>query len=191
MINKKGIGVGQVFLFIIAAITFALILIFGYKTINGFLVSGEKVQFVQFKSDLQTSIKSIYTEFGAVRLEQFHLPPTFDQICFVDVDGDPTTALNQELQQLDPIAYNVWQEADGRAKAARAAGLDVTNYEYADQNVFFQPLSPVQIKVHKMSIQHTSDSQKDYLCPPVVNGVFSLRLEGKGDKTELSLPPAS
>ena len=46
MIDKKGIGVGQVFVFIVAALSFALILIFGYKAISGFLKSGEDVAFV-------------------------------------------------------------------------------------------------------------------------------------------------
>ena len=48
-INKKAMGVGQVFVFIIAALSFALIMIFGYKAIGDFLPQGEKVQFYQFK----------------------------------------------------------------------------------------------------------------------------------------------
>jgi len=44
--NKKGLAIGQVFIFIVAAITFALIMIFGYKAISGFISSGEEVEFV-------------------------------------------------------------------------------------------------------------------------------------------------
>jgi len=62
-LGKKGIGVGQVFIFIVAALSFALILIFGYRAIAGFLNSGEEVAFVQFKTSLESSIKKIYTEF--------------------------------------------------------------------------------------------------------------------------------
>ena len=43
--NKKAMGVGQVFVFIIAALSFALIMIFGYKMISSFITSGEKIEF--------------------------------------------------------------------------------------------------------------------------------------------------
>ena len=58
--DKKGLGVGQVFIFIVAALTFALILMFGYRAIAGFLKSGEDVAFVQFKTGLESSVKKIY-----------------------------------------------------------------------------------------------------------------------------------
>ena len=71
IIGKKAMGVGQVFIFIVAAITFALIMIFGYKAISGFVSTGEDVAFVQFKTDLENSVRKIYTEYGAVRIESF------------------------------------------------------------------------------------------------------------------------
>jgi len=84
MTNKKGMGVGEVFVYIVAALTFALIMIFGYKAINDFLVSGEEVEFVQFKNSLESSISKIYTEYGAVRIQNFYVPGKYDQVCFVD-----------------------------------------------------------------------------------------------------------
>jgi len=50
ILSKKALGVGQVFVFIIAALSFALIMIFGYKAIGDFLTPGEKAQFYQFKT---------------------------------------------------------------------------------------------------------------------------------------------
>src|SRR3989344_2540252 len=84
--NKKGMAIEQVFIFILAAVTFAVILIFGYKSISGFMDKGEEVSFVRFKTDLESSIKKISTEYGAVRIQQFNAPLNYDKICFIDTD---------------------------------------------------------------------------------------------------------
>ena len=168
MINKKGMGVGQVFLFIIAAITFSLIMIFGYKAITGFIDSGEKVAFVQFKTDLESSIKRIYTEFGSVRIREYRLPLKYEQICFVNLDAQA----NSDLLAINPEAYSVWKRAND----------DRRGYEEENINVFLIPPSDVPIKVFRIRMEN------DFLCPPIFNGRFSLLLEGRGDHTRLSIP---
>ncbi|HLC88644.1 MAG TPA: hypothetical protein VJG49_01275 [Candidatus Nanoarchaeia archaeon] len=176
VLNKKGLGVGQVFIFIVAAISFALILIFGYKAITGFLKSGEDVAFVQFKTGLESSIKKIYTEFGSVRVERYLTPLTYSQICFVDMDKpyDP------ELCYFDQIACSVWQ---GTFEAGKG-------YEGVDENVFLTPPAPVKIKVYRVSVEE--ENGKNFLCLPIKQGAFSVVMEGRGDKTLLSVvPPAS
>ncbi len=167
--NKKGMGVGQVFIFIIAAVTFAMIMIFGYKAINGFLQSGEDVVFVQFKTGLESSVKKIYTEYGSVRIKQFTTPTEYRQICFVNLDA----AYNSELCQFDQAACSVWESSSG--------------YDSIDENVFLKPTAPVKIKVHEISID--PEEGKDFLCVPIKQGFFSVVLEGKGDRTELSSGP--
>jgi hypothetical protein len=181
--SKKGVGVGQVFIFIVAAITFSLIMIFGYKAINSFLHSGEQVQFVQFKTDLESSIKKIYTEYGSIRKVQYHPPPRYRQICFVDMDYDN---INKEMDMLcaaDPVACDVWSEA-AKGKASNKKGYDVV-----DENVFLSPKDSglVAMKVHQISIYNEDlTAPKGFLCLPIIEGIFSLTLEGKGDHTELS-----
>ncbi len=163
--NKKGLGIGEVFVFIVAALTFALIMIFGYKAIIGFLQSGEEVAFVQFKTNLESSIKRIYTEYGSVRVEQFTLPAKYSQICFVDLDAP----YDSELCKYDLGACNLWEMS--------------SSYASVDENVFLKPVAP-EIKVHKISI--ASPDGKDFLCLPVTDGQFTVILEGKGDRTEVS-----
>jgi hypothetical protein len=175
--NKKAMGIGQVFIFIVAAITFALIMIFGYKMITGFLESGEEVAFVQFKTDLETSVQKIYTEYGAVRIERFHAPQDYTKICFVDMDTD----YDPEFCAEDQFGCTVWEGAD----EARNAGDD--GWGSVDVNVFLTPPGP-QIKVFKIGIDPVEGT--GYLCIPLSGGSFPLVLEGKGDRTELSrLPP--
>ena len=105
--NRKAAGVGMVFIFIVAAITFAVIMIFGYKSINDFMQKGEKVEFYQFKADLEKSVKQIYTEYGSVRVSTFSLPTKYSRICFVDLDKK----YNSEFCKVDPIACDFWKDA--------------------------------------------------------------------------------
>ena len=103
-------AISQVFVFIVAAITFAFILIFGYGAISDFLDKGETVEFYQFKSSIENTILQIYSEYGAVRQEDYYLPTNYEQICFVDLDFDYNqgagTSGNQldQLCKIDPIA---------------------------------------------------------------------------------------
>lgn len=168
--NAKGVGVGQVFLFIVAGITFSLIMIFGYKAIAGFLSSGEQVSFVQFKTDLESSVQRIYTEFGSVRVREFTLPAVYRQICFVDLDAE----YNPALREKDFLASSVWERAD----------RELRGYDEENINVFLTPPAPVPIKVFQISMDN------NFLCLDIKNGKFLLLLEGKGDRTYLREPTA-
>ena len=175
MMDKKGLGVGQVFIFIVAALTFALILIFGYRAIAGFLKSGEDVAFVQFKTGLENSVKKIYTEFGSVRVERYITPTLYSQICFVDLNQ----VYDPDLCNFDQVACSVWKQSSDSGKG----------YEGADENVFLTPPAPVKMKVYKISIEEKNG--KNFLCIPIKQGVFGVVMEGRGDKTLLSTVPST
>ena len=85
----KGLAIGQVFIYVLVALTFSVIMIFGYKSITEFVQRGEEVQFYQFKTDLESSIQRIYTEYKSVRESTFYVPARYTRICFVDVSKDP------------------------------------------------------------------------------------------------------
>lgn len=182
--SKKAMGVGQVFVFIIAALTFSLIIIFGYRTISQFLESGEQVEFVQFKNDMENSIKKVYTEYGAIRIDNYHLPAKYSQICFVDLDYPIDDNEVQKLCDQDEIACGVWEEFLSQSEKEK------TGYGFADENVFLTPSADVKLKVYKISIAPDPDTQetRGFLCRKISQGSFSLMLEGKGDHTELSEP---
>ncbi len=161
-------------------------MIFGYKAIAGFLESGEEVEFVQFKNNLELAVKTIYTEYGSVRISEFNLPPRFQQICFVDMNYPFTKEEELELKSKDLTAYDTLKEAQkGRVDTD---GNLIKGYEAVDQNVFLKPQAAVPIKVYLISIYNEKeDKQEGFICPPLNKGSFSLVLEGKGDHTELSL----
>ncbi|MBU1111424.1 MAG: hypothetical protein ABIG93_01815 [archaeon] len=179
--NKRGMAISQVFVFIVAAITFAFVLIFGYNAVSDFLDKGETVEFYQFKSSLENTIVQIYSEYGAVRQEDYYLPTGYEQICFVDLDFDysQATAGSQfdELCKKDPIACDVWETA---------RNSETPGYAGADENVFLQPSAPVALKVYKIELHNAADERVGYLCQDIDKGHFTLRLEGKGSKTLLT-----
>ncbi len=164
--DRKGIGVGQVFVYIIAIITFALIMIFSFKALFGFVANLQKVEFVQFKSDLENSIQQLHSEFGAIRQEEFFTPKHFQQICFIDLDYAPTSVEVSSLCDLDSIACNAWTDSSG--------------FAMEEENVFLQPPAEVKIKVPRLELN------QGFLCAPIRNGKFILILEGRGDRTKLS-----
>ena len=172
--NKKGLGVGEVFIYIVAALTFAVIMIFGYKIINDFIDRGEDVQFLQFKNDLESSVKKIYSDYGSSRKETFHLPGGFDQISFVDFDS----LYNEQFCDYNPVACSFWKSSAG----------ENGGYDAASENVFLKPAAAQQIKIFKFNVIPAKEGEEGFLCVPIVRGSFTIILEGKGDKTQLSLP---
>ena len=164
--NRQGEGVSQIFIFIITIITFALIMIFGFKAIIGFINDTQKIQLVQFKSDLENSIDQLHSEFGAVRKEEFFIPGDFKQICFIDLDYTPNPEEAAALCQLNQIACEVWKESSG--------------FESEEENVFLTPPAEARIKVSRIGLE------QGVLCVPIRNGKFSLMLEGRGDRTKIS-----
>ena len=177
--NKRALGVGEIFVFMLAAVTFIVIMIFGYQAIQDFMNKGEKVQFYQFKTDLETSVQKIYTEYGAVRTVKFQTPARYTQICLVNMDApaDP------RLCQYDQIACDVWSEAEQAPKAVFADGSSETGYDKVEQNVFLQPAGEVNIKVAKIGFN--PELGQNFFCFPIHNGIFTLTLTGKGDHTEI------
>ncbi len=186
MIDRRGMGVGQIFVFIIAALTFGLIMIFGYKAIGGFLQSGEDVAFVQFKTNLESSIQKIYTEYGSVRVEEFSLPAKYERICIVDMDY-PVEKIAAEMEQLcsrHVKACDVWDDA----KRAQQQEAGKSGYDSVDENVFLTPEAPVKIKTFRISLYDEARGENvGFLCADVESSKVSFVLEGKGDRTELSL----
>ncbi len=170
MMDKKGVGVQQVFIFIVAAITFALILIFGYGAISDFLDKGEQVEFFQFKTELESSVKRVYAEFGAVRQTEYLLPAKYSQICFVNLDAP----YDASLCGFDQIACDTWE-------TAQDPNEEIVGYDATDENVFLKPPAPVALKVFHIEI----DGGSGYYCTNIEKGRFSLRLEGKGSLTSI------
>ena len=165
--GKKGQGIGQVFVFIVAGLTFAFVMIFGYKAISDFLEKGESVEFLQFKNEIESSVKQIASEYGSMRKTSYFLPAKYEQICFLNLDAEYDA--QSSFCEDNFIACDIWETASNEG-----------GYNGADENVFLTPPAPIAIKVHKIELD------QDFLCVDITGGSFEVRLEGKGSRTKIT-----
>jgi len=156
MKNKRAQMVGQIFIFVIAAIIFILILTYGYKAISNFLQRSEQVALIDFKSDLESSVDVIKRDYGSVRKLELRLPDRYQELCIVDVNNC------DNLEASRPLIYS-----------ACLAG---------SENVFLVPKQETPIFLKDISIK----DQKGFVCVPIARGNVALRLEGMGKSTQIS-----
>lgn len=179
--GKRGIAIGQVFIFMMAAIVFAVVVFFGYSAITDFLDKGEKVAYVTFQNDLEGLFNSMYSDYGTVAVfsgaNGFPVPGNYEKICFLDLDyvGDRGSEgiCQSTHKDYNPLVCDAW--------------LSLQSWEQGDQNVFLDPIGLGPIKVYKLKVELRGKEQ-GYYCTPVVQGRADFRLEGKGTHVLISEP---
>ncbi len=98
--RKRGQMLGQIFIFILAAILFVLVLTYGYRAISNFLERSEQVTLIEFKERLQSGIERIKRDYGSVRKIELQVPKKYTDVCFVD------PRCPESLQFEYPVMYN-------------------------------------------------------------------------------------
>ncbi len=193
-LTKKAQVIGQVFVYILAAVTFVLISLFGYNAITQFVGNSEQVEFLSFKNSFERSVKDIYTEYGAVRQEKYSLPAEYSKICLVNLNAGSDKFTPDKVEELcshNALACSVVNEMLSQDNG-NANGLA---YGKFDSNVFLSPTSPYPIKLYRFTLcdihPDGTCTEIPYLCTPLRSGLLNLVLEGKGDHTEISLPQSS
>lgn len=155
---KKAQVLGQVIIFLLAALTFIFILTYGYKAINTFLEQGRTVALIDLKTELETAVESVSRDYGSTRTYTFAIPTEFHTLCIVDPKPTP------ELQAQHPLLYN-----------AVLGGAE---------NVFLMPLTSQQTPIHLEQITIPNG----YICLENIKGSATLRFEGLGNKARITLP---
>ena len=92
--------IGQIFIFVVAAIIFILILMYGYKAISNFLQRSEQVALIDFKSDLESSVEVIKRDYGSVRKLELKLPKRYTELCIIDINNC------EPLKKQRPLMYS-------------------------------------------------------------------------------------
>ncbi|MBW2986520.1 hypothetical protein KY333_04075 [Candidatus Woesearchaeota archaeon] len=156
MKNKKAQMVGQIFVFVVAAIIFILILTYGYRAISSFLDRSEQVALIDFKSDLESSTEVIKRDYGSVRKLNLRVPDKYQELCIVDVNNC------DGLEASRPLLYS-----------ACLAG---------SENVFLVPKQEMPIFLKDITIKDS----RGFVCVPIAGGNTVLRLEGLGKSTQIS-----
>lgn len=159
---KKSQVAGQIFVYVVAIFLASMILIYGYRAISGFIFRTEEISVIKFKTNLESEVKTIATDFGSVRKLDLSLPGSFEKVCFLQHDfkfKDSALICSSGNVDFDPIICDAWKTPD------------------LEQNVFLIPRSEISISTFDLEIVGGS------LCVPVQNGRIAVRLEGRGNRT--------
>ena len=163
--KKKAQIIGQAFIFILAAILFSLILLYGYKAISRIGETQSEVELVEFRDSLSTSVNQIRQDYGSVKKYPLNIPNDYKEICFVDlkfltgVDGiNKLNAIRDER----PLIADIIE-----------SGLD--------QSVFTKPVAKTPFKIGDLDL-----GDDGILCVENKGGTINLRLEGLGDKAGIT-----
>ncbi len=162
-LSGKAQIVGQVFIYVVAAILFSLIILYGYKAISKLVHDSDNLALVQLKSDLESAVRSVKST-SDVKKKTVVLPSGATKLCFIELEKDAPG--NQPPPNLSPLIWDSWND-------------DV------QQNVFLLPQKS-DLKIYIGKIQIGEQADPGYLCIDAVNGQITLRLEGKGDRTKIS-----
>lgn len=161
---------GQVFVYILAIFVFAVILLYGYSAIKGFIEKGEETAFIQFKNTLEGEVSRIYTEPGDIIVfnerSPLTVPGDYKSVCFIDYR---TTT--------DTVAVPEW--LDGDTKQILLSAVDA-GVHTSTENVFTIP--PAQSPIYLGYIE-TSPS---IFCVNITKGLLNIRIEGLGYGTKIS-----
>ena len=157
MKSKKSQIMGQVFIFILAAALFILILTYGYKAIAGLSARSEEVALVEFQTGLQSAVDGIRHDYGSIKKFEITVPGKYYEICLVDLDMIPSG----DFQQEHPRMYDAW--------------------ESGTQNVFLTPMEESPIFIGKIYV-----GPEGWWCEDIQGGRLDLRLEGMGDATSIT-----
>jgi hypothetical protein len=168
---RKGQVAGQIFIYIIAIVVVGFILLYGYSAIKNFRERGDEVEFISLKTNIESSVKSIASDYGSVRRPDFAVPGKYTEVCFVDRNkaaaADISGLCDSTKDDYEPIACEGW-------KTKR-------------YNVFLIPDGSEGFDVGEISIYNaaTGEGNAPYICVPVVNGKLRVTLTGKGDRVQV------
>lgn len=170
MTRKKQAQISsEIFVYVLAIIVIGLIVIFGYKRVTDISKSGNEIENLQFKKELESMIKNGMPA-GNVFLEEYKLPPGFSKICFIDITKSAPSQ-QPDISVLPSMIYDSWN-----AKV--------------EKNVFLVHQNKIEsfyIDKERLEIGTVSGECKgddvSYQCCETKNGKVELKLSGAGKKT--------
>ena len=167
-INKKS-QLSQVFIYIVAIFVFAVIILFGYTAIKGFIDKGQETAFIQFQNTLEGEVLRISTEPGDITVfnerNPLSVPGDYRRICFIDNDATE-----------DDVPDYIASKTQAIISAAIASELHKTT-----ENVFLDP--PAQSSIY---IGFIKTLPEGVLCINLTKGRLDMRIEGLGYGTKIS-----
>ena len=178
--SKKGMIVGQIFIYSLSLFIVSLILIYGYMVISDFIGSSSNVELLQFQKNIENYVKSYSTEYGSEGYKEISTPGNIITICFTDY-----YSMSSSLNSCSGLTttYEVIEDSyltDGLSMGARerkniflvdAKGEVTNSYYLGNVSVVPQLGGPLSC---------------NYLCIDSLQGKFHIRIKGKGVGVEIA-----
>ncbi len=166
--GKKAEVPAQIMTYVLAAILFGLIMVFGYNVVVSMRMSSESVAMVKFKTQLEGDIKKMSMETGrTTRLYEYLSPGNFREVCFIDSDYLEGELTPDQKDNLD--------DSDCRDKQMLIDSADAG----VQSNMFLFP-GTVNFEIGSIEVDNGC------VCITSRAGKFSMRMKGKGDRAEIS-----
>ena len=159
---KKSQVQSQIFVYILSIIIVALILLYGYKAISHFTGRTEQISYVKFKTDLESHVRIISTDYGSVSQKEFGVGSNYKEVCFIDSDAELD---NGKLDELHPI---IKQYIEGGS----------------DKNVFL--IGPGDSVKESFDVGTIDVGVDEFSCIPVTRGKVKIQFEGLGNRTRIT-----
>ena len=169
----------QIFMYVLGAIVFVMVLIYGYKSISEIKDKGQLVEILRARNDLDSKVKALRTEYQTVRYHTLLLPPTFTKVCFID--SVKAESLGSTDTGFDDIATE--------SPAAAAVVDGSTSTSRIEQNVFLTPapsgtpefyISNMRIFSGASTQDISSVTGPYWFCMPTQQGRIELKMTGLG-----------
>ena len=182
---------GTVLGYVIAAIIFAMILLYGYKIVFKFQNDADRITSTQLAVDLKAAVKKIGADFGTIDKRELKLPSGVTKVCFLDMiwasdpnnDPDSSSGAKQGICGSGNTDYNIGI-CDAWKGASSNQGENV--YLLNQNDIAADPIDAGPIKLGLDDATNGYDSSPHYLCLPTINGKVEIKLRGLGDSVELS-----
>ena len=157
----KQAQIGQIIGYLLAIVIVAVTLLFGYKMVVSLRQQTEQASFLNFQKSLEADIKSIYFDFGSVKIESYSIGG-YEEVCFIDSYPKMPNSVSTNNNIVD-------NSVSGGVK----------------KNIFLIGDKIDSFYIDKVDACGTlcSDTSK---CIPLVNGKLNIQLKGKGDYAEIS-----
>lgn len=140
----------------------------------------DTINIVQFKTDLETSIEKIRSDYGSWRVLEFDVPEEITAVCFLEYDVpikiDISSSLClQEQPDFDYLICNAWTDYEAQVDD----GSSMAEFP----NVYAKPSSAIESDINIGRIETTTGDY--YLCVEAVAGKIKIKATGLGDGTRI------
>ena len=169
--NKKADVPAMIATYVLAAVLFGLIMVFGYNAVVTIRASGDQVSLVQLKTGVEGAVHKMSLETGrSIEPYEFLSPGGFTQICFLSSDYIRKTPAENMLTKLNTL------KTKSSCKDKNII-IDSAN-SGATKNMFLFP-GTTSFDIGRIEVDNGCQ------CMEILSGKITFRLQGKGNSAKV------